>query len=198
MRCYAASAGCRYGPYDEGRGVSQRLTIFPGMQSLATAIEVDVARYLGGVTLEYHVTGNIGALAIPSFTMGRRTNELWKHTCFEMFVRPVPDEAYFEFNFAPSTNWAAYGFSGNRTGMHNINAAPASIEANQEGQNFTLKVSLEFPNVPELTAETAWRVNLSAVIEEKGGAKSYWALAHPAGKPDFHSPDCFVLELPAA
>ena len=27
---------------------------------------------------------------------------------------------------------------------------------------------------------------------------SYWALAHPPGKPDFHHPDCFALELPAA
>lgn len=176
----------------------QTLTIFPGVQSPATVIEVDVTRYLGGVTLEYRMTGSLGALAVPSFAMGRRTDELWKHTCFEMFIRPVSGEAYFEFNFAPSTNWAAYGFSANRTGMHNIDASPISIEADQEGQNFTLKVSVDFSNVPELTAETAWRANLSAVIEEKDGRKSYWALAHPAGKPDFHNPDCFVLELPAA
>ena len=34
------------------------------------------------------------------------------------------------------------------------------------------------------------------VIEEINGRKSYWALKHPAGKPDFHHPDCFALELP--
>jgi len=40
-------------------------------------------------------------------------------------------------------------------------------------------------------------LNLAAVIEEKSGAKSYWALAHPPeGPPDFHDPACFVLELP--
>lgn len=39
---------------------------------------------------------------------------------------------------------------------------------------------------------------ITAVIEETDGTKSYWALAHPAGKPDFHHPDGFVLELPAA
>ncbi len=36
---------------------------------------------------------------------------------------------------------------------------------------------------------------ITAVIEEADGTKSYWALAHPAEKPDFHHPDGFVLEL---
>ena len=30
---------------------------------------------------------------------------------------------------------------------------------------------------------------LSAVIEAIDGAKTYWALAHPSDKPDFHHPD---------
>ena len=33
------------------------------------------------------------------------------------------------------------------------------------------------------------RIGLSAVIETTDGALSYWALAHPAEKPDFHHPD---------
>ena len=41
------------------------------------------------------------------------------------------------------------------------------------------------------------QIGLSAVLEEKDGTKSYWALRHPPGKPDFHHPDCFALELPA-
>jgi hypothetical protein len=39
--------------------------------------------------------------------------------------------------------------------------------------------------------------NFCAVIEEEGGALSYWALAHPADKPDFHDPACFTATLPA-
>ena len=38
--------------------------------------------------------------------------------------------------------------------------------------------------------------SLSAVIETTDGAMSYWALAHPSAKPDFHHPDSFVLDLP--
>jgi hypothetical protein len=36
---------------------------------------------------------------------------------------------------------------------------------------------------------------LSAVIEDEDGVLSYWALKHPAGKPDFHHRDAFALEL---
>ena len=38
-------------------------------------------------------------------------------------------------------------------------------------------------------------LGLSAVIEDDAGTLSYWALRHPPGKPDFHHPDAFALEL---
>ena len=47
-------------------------------------------------------------------------------------------------------------------------------------------------------ASGSWMgLGLSAVIEEANGRKSYWALAHPPGKADFHHADCFA-ELPTA
>ena len=42
-----------------------------------------------------------------------------------------------------------------------------------------------------------WQLALSAVIEEIDGTKSYWALAHAPGPPDFHNRDCFIATLPA-
>jgi hypothetical protein len=38
-------------------------------------------------------------------------------------------------------------------------------------------------------------LGLSAVIEEKNGVMSYWALKHPPGPPDFHHASGFVLEI---
>jgi hypothetical protein len=47
-----------------------------------------------------------------------------------------------------------------------------------------------------LDAKRSWRLGLSAVIEEKDGTKSYWALAHPnPDRPDFHLADCFTAKL---
>lgn len=50
---------------------------------------------------------------------------------------------------------------------------------------------------PAFAGPGDWMAAISAVIEEADGTKSYWALAHPPGKPDFHHPDGFVLALPA-
>jgi hypothetical protein len=45
-------------------------------------------------------------------------------------------------------------------------------------------------------SEPSWRLGLAAVLEEKDGTKSYWALAHSnPDKPDFHLADCFVAKL---
>jgi hypothetical protein len=46
-----------------------------------------------------------------------------------------------------------------------------------------------------LPRNVLWRLGLSALIEETSGRKSYWALAHPPGKPDFHHADCFAHEF---
>ena len=47
----------------------------------------------------------------------------------------------------------------------------------------------------EFLADPLQRARLAAVIEATDGSLSYWALAHPSDKPDFHHPDSFVLEL---
>ena len=87
----------------------------------ATKIEVEVARpRAGSLLLSYFVTGKIGDLRLPPVlgaVAAARSDELWRHTCFEAFVRPSPGEAYYEFNFAPSTQWAAYRFDSYRSGM---------------------------------------------------------------------------------
>jgi hypothetical protein len=63
---------------------------------------------------------------------------------------------------------------------------------------FELQVSPDLDRLPGLSGYADWRLGLSAVIEETSGDRSYWALAHPPGKADFHHSDCFALRLPAA
>lgn len=162
----------------------------------ATRIEVDVARPRpGGLTLCYRVTGKMGDLRMPPVTAPTRSDNPWRHTCFEAFVRALPNAGYYELNFAPSTQWAAYAFSDYRSGMGVASAIGApgfAVESSEEC--YRLRVSSSLDRLP---GDAPWRLGLSAVIEETSGRKSYWALAHPPGKPDFHHSDCFALELPA-
>ena len=165
----------------------------------ATHIEVEVARSgPSALTLRYIVTGTPAELQLPVPLAPTRAERLWEHTCFEIFVRAGPDESYHEFNFAPSHAWAAYRFESHRSGMSDASIVAPLIEAASSGQCFELRSSLDLGDLPQLPPGTPWRLGLSAVIEETCGRKSYWALAHPPGQADFHHPDCFALELPAA
>lgn len=138
--------------------------------------------------IEYALVGELHRIAIAPPVVGERTDGLWQHTCFEAFLR-LPGEGYVEYNFASSGNWAAYRFESYREGMQPAQAMPyVHIERSENRLGLTAYV--ESATLPDA-------VGLSAVIEETDGTKSYWALRHPAGKPDFHHPDCFALELPA-
>lgn len=162
-----------------------------------TSIEVDVARARPGVlTLHYLVTGKIGDLRLPPVMAPERMDELWRHTCFEAFARMPADGGYLEFNFAPSTQWAAYRFNGYRDGMALADdVAVPRFDVMSGATHFEMQVAFAPPGLPD---NAPWQLGLSAVIEETSGNKSYWALAHPPGRADFHHADCFALELPAA
>ena len=142
------------------------------------------------LSLRYDVTGDVSGISFPSIGDGARTDGLWQTTCFEAFLQNGEGEGYYEFNFASSGNWATYGFENYREGMHDAAMAPSIAF---ERAKATLTATVPIP-----PSKSTWRIGLSAVIEEKSGTKSYWALAHPPGKPDFHHRDCFVLDLPAA
>ena len=158
------------------------------------AIEVEAARPAARqLVLEYRLSGMTGKLQLPRPARGR-VDGLWKHTCFEAFVQAAAADSYRELNCAPSGQWAAYRFDGYREGMANAAVEPPEVDVARDGPGaLVLRARWELDLPPDL----AWRVGISAVIEEAGGRLSYWALKHPRGRPDFHDADCFAGELPA-
>jgi len=162
-----------------------------------THIDVDISRpRAGALVLSYIVSGRIAELRLPPVMASGRADELWRRTCFEVFLLPAPGEVYYELNFAPSTQWAAYRFDRYRTGMRVADEIGAPhIEAQSAPDRFALQAALELSRLPD---NAPWRLGLAAVIEETGGATSYWALAHPPGTPDFHHADCFACEISPA
>ncbi|MCJ8156166.1 DOMON-like domain-containing protein [Sphingomonas sp. LaA6.9] len=157
-----------------------------------TRIEVDLACDADMLTLEFQAIGRIADLRIPNSATPVRRDGLWQHSCFEAFV--AAGGVYHEFNFAPSAEWAAYGFSGYRTGMRDLDIAAPAIQLRAGDELLALTVSLALADLPERNS-AQWQLGLSAIIEESDGNKSYWALAHAPGKPDFHHPDCFAHPL---
>jgi hypothetical protein len=148
----------------------------------------------GGIAITYSLDGQIGRLSLPAKSTPSRIDGLWRHTCFEAFVSVEGAPEYREFNFAPSGEWAAYAFQRYRDGGPLPQASDPQITIRTSASSFELDALIRRESLPPLPANARLLLALSAVIEEKNGAMSYWALKHPPGAPDFHDARAFVLE----
>ncbi len=168
----------------------------PHPASPGTTVEkltVEASRLKSGeLQLRYRLTGDIASLLVPERDGPARTDFLWHHTCFEVFIAPGTDPAYREFNLAPSTRWAAYRFTAYRKGMANLDQPhPPIITFTATDREIRLDATMS----PHLPADEPWRLAVTTVIEEKSGHKSFWSLHHPDPRPEFHHPEGFVLHL---
>ncbi len=147
----------------------------------------------GVLALTYTLTGDCTCLRIPPLQPQAQGDGLWQHTCFEAFIAAKDSLAYWEFNFSPSSEWAVYHFRGyrDRAPDGDIDTVPKVI-VSQTDVHLQLDTRI---CLPPLFMRQPLRLALSAVIEDANGKLSYWALKHPPGKPDFHHPDAFTLEL---
>ncbi len=145
---------------------------------------------------DYVLHGDLARLRVPAGAGGARRDELWKHTCLEAFVTAPGARGYYEFNFAPDGDWAAYAFEDYRHGMHPVHlVAPPLIHAECGAARLAVYVSLELAGLPDLAEARTLKLALAAVIEGADGTLSYWALHHAPGRADFHHPEGFTLEL---
>lgn len=163
--------------------------------AITNGIGVDLEWQAPGLLwLRYHAELDTDRLALPGPAKPLRQDELWRTTCFELFLRAQGAADYLEFNFSPSSAWAAYAFERLRAGrvdLEMVEIPQIFLDGSRShiAIETTVRLSGQFANTP-------LELGLSAIIEARDGMKSYWALAHPPGAPDFHAPDCFALDLP--
>ncbi|MCU0734658.1 MAG: DOMON-like domain-containing protein [Methylotetracoccus sp.] len=149
------------------------------------------------LSLHYTIDGDVNRLRLPNPGPARRSDRLWESTCLEVFLRAPGSNDYCEFNFAPSAAWAAYVFKAYRDGMMPMAADhPPQLTVRSTRSRFELDALLSgFTESLRIGECGRLSVGIAAVIEEQGGARSYWALRHPSAHPDFHHPESFVLTL---
>ena len=173
------------------------LICHPGTPSRAVrGIRVRVSRVQGGsLALTFSLKGDLVRVRVPPPRPPRRADCLWQHTCFEVFVAVKGGLEYREFNFAPSGEWAGYAFQRYRDGAQlKEDLAPGIIVSRAEDR-LELEAVIHLDRLPTTQPRARLKLALCAVVEEENGLLSYWALRHPPGKPDFHHPDAFALEI---
>ena len=174
---------------------TQFALISPAGQSQGSVERVTVEAERRGQLLwvRYFVEMPLDALLIPEAAEPLRTDLLWHHTCCEAFIRTPGSDPYIEFNFSPSSRWAAYGFDSFREGMRDY-----SLESDPViGLDFSdTSMGLEAETLVPEAFDHDWLLQLSVIVEANDGTKSFWALRHKQGEPDFHHENCFAMILP--
>ena len=161
------------------------------VRSLEARVRADES---GILVFEYSLAADLSRVRIPLPAAGERADALWRHTCFEAFVAPAGTRGYYEFNFSPTLEWAAYRFSAYRDGMWSAEIGrPPTLSLHRRNDGLDLQSTVYVERLGDLRGPL--RIALDAVIEDENGGLSYWGLRHPPGKPDFHHPRGFVLEL---
>jgi len=150
----------------------------------------------GVLTATFSLDADLGCLRIPAPRPPRSVHGLWQHTCLELFVAGGDGEAYHEFNFSPSGEWAAHAFRRYREGglVADETLAP-SIVVRIEPGSLELEATVPLDRLSPAHPRGSFRLGLAAVLEAASGTLSYWALRHPPGRPDFHHADGFALRL---
>ena len=168
----------------------------PTRPETVRAIEVLVRRSASAeLRMTFRLDGDISRIRVSPPGVPRIATQLWRHTCFEAFIAVEGQPAYHEFNFAPSGEWAVYAFCGYRNGgpLANEMMRP-QIAVRSTGSRLELDTLVRLDSLSAIHPNASLRIGLSAVIEASDRL-SYWALRHPADKPDFHDADGFALLL---
>ena len=147
------------------------------------------------LALTFRASGSLTNILIPDEVAPGFQDGLWRHSCFEAFLGTATELAYAEFNLSPSGSYAAYKFDDYRAGMRPANDMEIHSIRMSRGEDWLERCWLI--QSEELVKSNDWRLGLTTVIEALDHTKSYWALAHAPGPPDFHNPDCFIATLPA-
>ncbi len=157
------------------------------------SLQVSVERSHNLLSLVYMLSGDLTEATVepPSATKQRR-DRLWEQTCFEFFLTQ-DTSPYWEFNLSPSGDWNVFALSGYRQGLKEETAfskLPFTVQSSAD--DLRLKISVDVSELVDISKLV--RLGVSAVVIT-GGEESFWAIAHPTTKADFHHPDSFIVTL---
>ena len=175
--------------------ITEALICYPSNQkSPVNGIQVTLHHEpQGDLRIHYELTGRIDQIKVPGLQPSEPVDGLWAHTCFELFIAVNDEVGYYEFNFSPSTQWAAYAFDHYRvrnTDWH-LTQEPI-IVVTQTSTHLSLEARVAAADLPMIKANSSIQLGLTAVIEMNTGQHAYWALKHPEDQPNFHHRAGFI------
>ena len=149
-----------------------------------------------GLRIHYKVHGNAFEVAVCSKkSLPQFTDELWKKTVFELFLKREDESSYTEWNFSPSGNWACYDFDAYRKPSHsqnNLESKPRKMEFLKTADSIDFIVEIDLPKKYQDNEILEFQA-CSVIKKLSDGSLSYFAIKHPSQKADFHNAQEFSL-----
>ena len=159
-------------------------------------IKGTVTRQYNLLTIHYGLTGKLEEIFLPSLSVNpARKDELWKTTCFELFLAVKDSPQYWEFNISPSGDWNAYHMDAYRRIGFREETRIQKLHFEIQKDKNALVVGVSVDLNPIIQVEQILEIGISTIIQTKDGDETYWALVHPAPHADFHLRESFILAM---
>lgn len=174
----------------------QKLISYTENDKPSFSLEAEIQAQGAELVLEFSLKDPEGLFDVPktaaTWTAGEvaRRDGLWQATCFEAFLQPFGSSHYYEFNFALMPAWNGYEFTGYREPQPPKATADFVLKSmNWDASRKHLRVVVE-----NKSNARKFNAGLTAILQEKSGAKHYYAISHKGSKPDFHLAESFILQ----
>ena len=138
--------------------------------------------------LSFVVKGALEEYLFPSKSILKRANELWKSTCFELFLANENEEAYYELNFSSSLAWNFYTLDAYRGEVKELGLLDMpKISVFEEKNEFKILIELPIENL-----ENFELYNVACILLNREDERTFWTIKHLKPKPDFHDRASFL------
>ena len=132
--------------------------------------------------LEYQVKGEVNNYIFSKPSREKRANELWRATCFELFLAPKESLNYWELNLSPSKAWNFYAFDNYKLCMREEkNISLPIIHISQKKNNYSLSLKFNFDR--ELKEAD---FNLAVILLDREKNRHFYSINRKENGVDFH------------
>ncbi|CAA6803203.1 MAG: Unknown protein [uncultured Sulfurovum sp.] len=140
------------------------------------------------VQIRFVVKGELNAYIFPPKSKLQRANELWKATCFELFLADSQKEEYYEINFSSSLVWNFYYLKNYRAEVQELKLLnEPKIEVQQNEDEVQIDFELEIENLEKFDI-----YNVASIFLTKDNERTFWSVKHEKDVPDFHNRATFL------
>jgi len=141
------------------------------------------------IVLSFVIKGKLFDYTFPKKYKLQRLDELWKETCFELFLAG-DDKSYYELNFSPSFGWNFYLLNAYRAEPKELEVLnEPKIKSEKREDEFSIYFELESKN---LNFEKFTHYNLATILLTKEKKRTFWAIKHLKDRADFHDRESFL------